>query len=110
MNIQERLDVFLRRLAAAPPARNADDAMSLVCGLIEEVEDEFCPLPREEPPPLKFTGRMYAPRKDHMRRLSQGTLVADTRHHRVYCQADGAISILHMPDRRLVIAKGGRKS
>ena len=60
MNIQERLAIFFRRLEATPPATNAEDAMNLVCRLIEEVEDEFCPLPRENPPPgLRFTGRVH---------------------------------------------------
>ncbi len=71
--------------------------MALVCRLIEEVEDEFCPLPREEPPPILFTGRMYAPQADRMRRvLPHGTLVADTRHHRIFCQPTGEISIVRM--------------
>ena len=64
MNIQERLAIFYRRLEASPPAGSADEALNLVCRLIEEVEDELCPLPREEPPPKHFTGRMYAPKKD----------------------------------------------
>ena len=97
MNIQERLQIFFQRLEAAPPAASADEAMALVCQLIEQVEDEFCPVPREEPPPLTFTGRMYAPRPDRMRRLKPtGQLVADTRHHRIYCQPNGEISIVRM--------------
>jgi hypothetical protein len=109
MNIQERLALFYRRLEAVPAAADADEAMQLVCHLIEQVEDEFCPLPREEPPPLKFTGRMYAPGPDRMRRLPQGGLVADTRHHRVYCQPNGAISIMRMADRKLILSKPGKK-
>jgi hypothetical protein len=38
--------------------------------LIDEVEDEFCSLAREDPPPaLQFTGRMYPPQKDRMYRM-----------------------------------------
>lgn len=86
--------------------------MRLVCRLIEEVEDEYCPSPREEPPPLVFTGRMYAPREDRMRRiLPLGTLVADTRHHRIYCQPTGEITIMRMSrfTTRMVLLKEGRK-
>ena len=109
MNIQRRLKVFFRRLEAAPPAANADEAMSLVCRLIEEVEDEFCPLPRENPPPgLRFTGRMYAPKKDRMYRMPHGALRANARHHRI-CQPDGAILIEHVPDFNIVLMKVGRK-
>jgi len=109
MNIQERLEVFYRRLKTAPPAASADEAMNLVCRLIEQVEDEFCPVLREEPPPLVFSGRMYAPQRDRMRRLPQGQLVANTRHHRIYCQPDGAINIVHMPSRKSVMIKDGKK-
>lgn len=86
--------------------------MELVCRLIEQVEDEFCPLAREEPAPILFTGRMYAPQKDRMRRiLPQGTIVADTRHHRVFCQPTGEISILRMSrfTTQTVFLKKGRK-
>ena len=109
MDLQERLTLFYRRLEAAPAAANSDEAMAQVCELIEQVEAEFCPLPREEPPPLKFTGRMYAPRPDRMRRLPEGQLVADTRHHRIRCQIDGAISIERISDRKIVFFKPGKK-
>ena len=85
--------------------------MRLVCQLIEQVEDENCPFPREEPPPpvAVFTGRMYAPREDRMRRIMpQGTWVADTRHHRIYCQKNGDIHIVHMPDRQTILFKNGK--
>ena len=110
MNIQGRLQIFFARLEAAPPAANAEEAMALVCRLIEQVEDEFCPVPRENPPPLDFSGRMYAPQNDFMRRLPSGQLVASTRHHRIHCQPDGAIKIVHMPTRDPVLMKlGARK-
>lgn len=112
MNISQRLDLFFQRLKDAPPAASAEEAMRLVGRLIEEVEDEFCPLPREEPPPVGFTGRMYAPREDRMRRiLPQGTLVADTRHHKVFCQPTGEITIQRKSRFALqpVFSKEGRK-
>lgn len=84
MNIQQRLDLFLRRLEEAPPAANADEAMSLVCRLIEEVEDELCPLPRQNPAPADFTGRMYAPQEDMIKPGLRGGLVATTRRHVIY--------------------------
>jgi len=107
--IQERLEIFYQRLAAAPPARNAEEAMNLVCRIIEEVEDELCPLPREVPPPERFSGRMYAPQADRIRRLPNGQLVANARHHRIYCQPDGAINIMYMPGRQSVMTKPGWK-
>jgi hypothetical protein len=110
MNIQERLEIFFQRLKAAPPASNAVEAMGLVCRLIEEVEDEHCPLPRENPPPgLRFTGRMYSPQKDHIRRLEDGQLVAAARRHRIYCQPNGAILIRDVHNNAIILTKDGVK-
>jgi len=110
MDIQKRLAVFFQRLEAAPAASTAGEAMSLVCRLMEQVEDELCSLPREEPPPLRFTGRMYAPRPDRMRSLEDGGLVADARHHRIYRRPDGAIRIELVPAGITLLTKEGRKS
>ena len=51
MDIPQRLAEFFHRLQAAPAAASAEEALALVCRLIEEVENEFCPLPREQQPP-----------------------------------------------------------
>lgn len=108
MDIPQRLAEFFRRLAAAPPSVTADEAILLVCRLIEEVEGEFCPIPRTEPPPLVFMGRMYAPREDHIHRLPDGSLTASTRRHRILCRRDGAITVIHMTDKSVVFTKPGR--
>ena len=73
MDITQRLELFFRRLAEAPPAASAEEALRLVCRLREEVEEEFCAVPRENPPPEHFTGRMYAPQEDRVR-LIEGAL------------------------------------
>lgn len=109
MDIHQRLSEFFRRLTAAPPAATADEAIALVCRLIEEVEDEHCPVPRTEPPPLAFTGRMYAPREDYIHRLPDGSLTASTRRHRILCRWDGAITVVHMTDKSVVFTKPGRQ-
>ena len=83
MDIQQRLDVFFRRLADAPPAANAEEALRPVCRLIEEVEEELCPVTREQPAPLTASGRMYAPKQDHTLLRDDGHIVAQTRHHEV---------------------------
>jgi hypothetical protein len=106
MNIQERLAIFFRRLEAAPPAKSAKEAVALVCKLIEEVEDEFCPLPRENPPPqLRFTGRMYAPQPDRIFPLANGVLMAATRRHLIFCHANGAIQIEEIYSGEIVFVK-----
>jgi hypothetical protein len=96
MDLHQRLAEFFKRLEAAPPADSAQEALDLVCRLIEQVEDELCPVPRRDPPPLVSTGRMYAPKEDHVKRFAGGLIIADARHHRIYCRVDGGISIVRM--------------
>ena len=108
MDIHERLAEFFRRLQAAPPAANAEEALQLVCRLIENVEDEFCPLPRQDPPPADFTGRMYAPQPDHIKPAALGGLQATTRRHSIYCGADGRIAITYRPSQSMVFIKHGK--
>jgi hypothetical protein len=110
MDIRERLEIFFQRLKAAPPANTAEEAMALVCRLIEEVEDELCPLPRETPPPrFRFTGRMYAPQPDRIIKLENGAFVAETRRHLVFCFADGKIRIADADEGTTVLIKDGKK-
>ena len=108
MDIHERLIVFFRRLEAAQPVANAEEALQLIGRLIEEVEDEFCPLPRRQPPPKDFTGRMYAPQNDNIRHLENGGKRAKARHHLIFCGADGRITIVFAPTGVTVFTKNGK--
>ena len=108
MNIQERLAILFRRLEAAPPAASADEAMDLVCRLIEEVEDEFCPLPRQDPPPKNSTGRMYRPQRDSIEPFGTGGLYAKARRHLILCSVGGEITIIYDPSSTIVFRKKGR--
>jgi hypothetical protein len=108
MEIQERLEVFFNRLGQAASCGTADEALALVCRLIEEVEDELSSVPREDPPPMRFTGRMYAPHADRVERRFDGSLVASTRHHSIYCSAKGAIHIEYAPTLQTVFDKPGK--
>lgn len=108
MDIQQRLAVFFRRLVEAPPAANAEEALRLVCRLIEDVEDEFCPLPPENPPPTAAKGRMYAPQSDMIIRHSDGAIQAQTRRHWIYCARDGRIAIVHKLTIETVVKKQGK--
>jgi hypothetical protein len=76
MDLHERLNSFLERLTAASACGAGQEALALVCRLIEEVEEEFCRITRVHPPPLTFTGRMYPPQSDHLRVRDDGTIVA----------------------------------
>ena len=84
--------------------------MRLVCRLIEEVEGEFCPSPREEPPPYRWTGRMYAPQKDSMDSGPDGSIVADTRRHRIVCARDGGVSVEHSLTEKILMSKEGKRT
>ncbi|HEV7402804.1 MAG TPA: hypothetical protein VGO11_07765 [Chthoniobacteraceae bacterium] len=105
MDVQERLRVFFDRLDQAPRCGSADEALALVCQAIEQVEDELCPVAREDPPPMRFTGRMYAPMADSVVRRPDGSLFASTRHHDIYCGANGAIIVEYMSASRRVFEK-----
>ena len=109
MDIQRRLEVFFARLAEAPPSATAEESLALVCRLIEEVEDEHCPVPREKPAPSDFTGRMYAPQSDRIEHLPEGTIMALTRRHRIYCCANGQINVFHKITKALVLSKDGKR-
>ena len=109
MEIQQRLELFFRRLAEAPPAATAEEALALVCRLMEEVEEEFCPVPKQTPAPTDFTGRMYPPQKDRIRLIEDGILRANTRHHRIFCRPNGAIDIWHLPTNTHTLSKLGKR-
>lgn len=108
MDLHQRLAEFFKRLEAAPPAANAREAFDLVCRLIEQVEKEFCPLPAQDPPPLDLTGRMYPPQGDHIKRLSNGLIIARTRRHRIFCRPGGGISIVRLKTKEVILHKDGR--
>ena len=105
--MHERLEVFFSRLRAAPACATADEGLALVCRLIEEVENEFGPVPRREPPPFNFTGRMYAPHPDHVFVTAEGNIRAETRRHTMLLSADGAIRITRTESNALEFFKPG---
>ena len=97
MELHERLRIFFERLRTAPSCASAEEALALVCRLIEEVEDEHCPVARQHPPPRTRTGRMYAPQSDLIFRLDDGSIRAETRRHIMIFFPDGSIRITGQP-------------
>jgi hypothetical protein len=57
------MNIFLERLAAANPARSADQALALLAQYLNEVEDEFSGFPYR-PERWRTDGRMYPPQED----------------------------------------------
>jgi hypothetical protein len=107
MDIHERLRIFFERLSAAPGCRSASEALALVCRLIEEVEDEHCPVARQNPPPRTRTGRMYAPQSDFIFPLDDSGIRAETRRHIMMFSADGSIRITATPPAKFEFSKKG---
>jgi hypothetical protein len=102
MNILERLAVFYERLRTAPPAATAEEALTLICRVLEEVENEFSPMPKQSPPPRTFDGRMYLPQSDNIVKASDNSMWIKTRHHRVRIDPSGAFCVFReMPGRTL---------
>jgi hypothetical protein len=105
MELHERLKIFFTRLQAAPPVRDAEEALALICRLIDEVEDEFCNIPRSTPPPKQPSGRMYPPQSDSIYRSEKGIIRIRTAGHIIICTPDGAIRIENIRQRRVEIIK-----
>lgn len=59
----KRLQEFLQRLKAAPPANSAEKALELLAEILNAVEDEFSGVPFR-PEHWRTDGRMYPPQED----------------------------------------------
>lgn len=89
----ERLAEFFRRLVAAAPAASFDEAYSLVCTTLEQVEDELSGLPNE-PDKWMSLDRLFPPQSDRMSTI-EGTGIKrfDSLRHITYVGPNGAIEI-----------------
>ena len=74
MEIHQRLTLFYQRLDAEPAAKTADEALALICRVLEEVEVAHCPVPKALVAPEVFDGRMYPPQPDNVQRLRNGSI------------------------------------
>jgi hypothetical protein len=93
---RERLEEFFRRLAAAPAARDHEEAFELIRRILTEVEDELSGIPENPHPPLKSTeDRMYPPRADNIFDLPEAPGVKRLRSagHMTFVGLNGAIDI-----------------
>lgn len=66
----KRLQKFLQRLQAAPPASSADEAFDLLAETLNAVEDEFSGVPNR-PELWETDGRMYPPQEDSNRKCPE---------------------------------------
>jgi hypothetical protein len=104
----ERLAEFLRRLAAAPPAADFDEAYRQICDILNAVEDDMTNIPYD-PSKWMVDGRLYPPQADHMK-LMPGR--SDVKRFRSRANAtligdNGAIRIEDLSGRTILDKPGG---
>ena len=104
----ERIREFFRRLAAAPPAADHDEAMRQVADILNEVEDEMTSIPYDPTFPLN-DGRMYPPQPDSKRAVPGRTDVTRYRskRHSTLIGENGAIRIIDHGSGDVVFVKPG---
>jgi hypothetical protein len=105
---QLRLAEFYRRLGAATPAANRDEAYRLLCVTLEAVEDELTDTPNILAN-HDNDGRLYPPQMDNCTESSErpGWLRCRSRQHSTFFGPDGSIEIVAVTDRRVVFSKVG---
>jgi hypothetical protein len=106
-----RLKEFLKRLRLAEPAHGHDEALKLVAGVLNAVEDEMTLIPYD---PIRWQsdGRMYPPQPDAVRDVPGFPTVKRYRSvgHNTFIADNGAIQIAVPPPPdggRIVLSKRG---
>lgn len=94
----ERLQEFINRLEAAPPAASHDEAFQLLSEALNAVEDEHSGVPYD---PTKYLsdGRLYPPQEDSRRSVPERPDLVRYRSakHNTYIHTSGAIVIVSVP-------------
>lgn len=106
----ERVEEFLRRLAAAPAATSAEEAIELLASTLNGVEDEFTTIPYV-PAKWMTDGRMYPPQPDSARPVpGRPDLVRyRNRAHNTVVGTDGSIEISEVGGKCLLSKPGRQK-
>jgi hypothetical protein len=104
----ERLEEFFRRLSAAPPGSDHDEAMRQVAEILNGVEDEMTSIPYDPTFPLD-DGRMYPPQPDSKKAISGRSDVTRYRskRHSTWIGDNGAIQIIDHASGDVVFDKPG---
>lgn len=97
---RERLKEFFRRLLAAPNAGTAEEAMTQLTNILNEVEDELTGV-ANVPENWQTDQRLYPPQKDSAREVPGHPHVKRfrSRRHNVYVGENGSIEIVALSGR-----------
>lgn len=106
-----RVEEFLRRLAGAPPASSAEEALTLVNTLLNQVEDELSGVPYdpEAARQLVTDGRLYGPHESfasHWKARSDLLRYAHAQHD-TFVQANGAVLVRVRRPAVVLLSKAG---
>lgn len=103
----ERLAMIFERVRSAPASESAEEALSQLEDIINDVEDEFTEIPRN-PPAWASDGRLYPPQADYARSVVDHPTVTRYRSiaHNTFIAANGAIEIRRL-NNEMVLSKAG---
>jgi hypothetical protein len=106
---EERVAIFVGRLAAAPAAATAEAAFAQVGAILNAVEDEFTDIPYD-PASWQTDGRLYPPQADNKRSVEgrSGVVRFRSRGHNTYIGENGSIKITSVANDEVVLEKPGR--
>ena len=102
-----RLRLFYDTLQLMKPAKSAEEALSLLSGTLNGVEDAYSGVTAVAEPGLAYAGRMYPPMADNITRLANGGLEAVTKGQRLLFGPDGSIRIFAKKTGELIFSKAG---
>lgn len=107
----ERLAEFLARLAKAPPASSAQEALELVNKILNEVEDRLSGVPYDPDAARQLVtdGRMYGPHASFASAWSDKKKVTRYAHarHDTFVQDNGAVLIRIRRPAKVLLSKPG---
>ena len=109
MRKNERVRLFLARLAAAAACTNHDEAYALIAATLTAVEDENSGVPAN-PATWDTDGRLYPPQADNATEPKEYPGVVRYRSvaHWTYIAPNGAFRIEIIPSRKVLIDRPGQ--
>ncbi len=108
MDRAARLELFCKRLAAAPAASTRNDGYALICSTLDRVEDEHSGVPNN-PPDWRTDGRLYPPQADRVYKVERfpEVLRYNSFKHDTYIGSNGAIEIRLIATDAVLFTKPG---